>query len=85
MQCVLPADNAGVFTLKNKSLALRVNTLMSCANSYESADAQETRNECCLAKIARRLCVCASVGCVLQFGNCDSKEEVMSSLKRAHT
>ena len=51
MQCVLPADNAVVFFFgKNKSVPLRVNTLISCAHSYKSADAQETRNECCLAQ-----------------------------------
>ena len=35
--------------------------------------------------VARRLCVCARVGFVLKIGKCDLKEEVMSSLKRAHT
>ena len=35
---------------ENKSVALRVNTLIIGANLYESADAQEARNECCLAK-----------------------------------
>jgi hypothetical protein len=38
-----------------------------------------------LQKVARKLRVCARVGFVLNCGNCDSKEEAMSSLKRAHT
>ena len=42
--------------------------------------------ECMLpCKVARRLCVCARVGFALKIGNCDSKEDVISSLKRAQT
>ena len=36
------------------------------------------------SEVARRLCVCARVGFVLNFGMCEYKE-VMSSLKSAHT
>ena len=49
MQRVLPANNAGLFALKKKRVPLRANTLISGVNSYKGADAQETRNERCLA------------------------------------
>ena len=84
MQCVLLADNAGVFVSENKCVALRVNSLISRENSQDGADAKETRNECCLAKVGRTLCVCASVGFAVKFGNLDSKQESMSSLIHAH-
>ena len=83
MQCALLADNAGVFDLKNKCVALRVSSFISREkNSQEGAGAQQARNARCLANWHAHW-VHAQAWALRWNGSRHSKEENVSTLSRA--